>query len=150
MSCKPEADSKHAELSRQCRSLVDQEVLEEHKKQEIEKTVKDLEEQWKTLLQTAESTLKKAEVQYFLSREMDAFCTHADSTKTWVESLQEQAGSMAGGTLGTKAQIEERQTTAKVKYNIYADEQRLQRLIYSLLFILYIFICIQNLPSAKE
>lgn len=78
--------------------------------------MKDSEEQWKTVLQKAENTLKKAEVQYSLSRELESFHTQAGNTKTWVKELQEQAKSKGSGTQGSRAQIEDRLNTAQVKH----------------------------------
>lgn len=114
LSCKPEGDSKLTELQRQSRHLSQLEDLEDHLKLEVQHKVKDLEDQWKTLLQTAEEALKKAEVQYSLSRELQAFRVHADSSKTWLQDLQGRAESVRGGTLGSKAQTEERLLTAQV------------------------------------
>ncbi|XP_075344165.1 uncharacterized protein LOC142402517 [Odontesthes bonariensis] len=117
LSCKPVGDSKLTELKRQSQSLSDQEDLEEHTKREAQQAVRDSEEQWKTVLQMAENTQKKAEIQYFLSKELEAFWTHGSSTKTWVEGMQKQADSMGGGTQGGKDQIEERLNTAKAILN---------------------------------
>lgn len=118
LSCKPEGDSKLTELKRQSQSLSDQEDLEENVRREAQRRVKDSEEQWTTVLQSAENTLKKAEVQYSLSRELEAFRTQAGSTKTWVKELQQQAESKGTGTQGTRAQIEDRLNTAQVKHEI--------------------------------
>nr|XP_020467229.1 uncharacterized protein LOC109966618 [Monopterus albus] len=113
LSCKPVGDSKLTELRRLSQSLSDQEDLEEDTKREAQQMVKDSEEQWKTVLQTAENTLKKAEVQYSLSRELEAFCAQAGSTKSWVKELQEQADSKGKGTQGSQAQLEDRLKTAQ-------------------------------------
>jgi len=67
----------------------------------------------------AENTQKKAEIQYFLSKELEAFWTNESSTKMWVEGMQKQADSMGRGTQGGKATSEERLNTAKVKYNAF-------------------------------
>lgn len=118
LSCKPEGDSKLTELRRQSQSLSDQEDLQEDARREAQQTVKDSEEQWRTVLQAAEDTLKKAEVQYSLSRELEAFHTQAGSTKTWVKELQQQAEAKGSGTEGSRAQIEDRLSTAQVKCKI--------------------------------
>lgn len=118
LSCKPEGDSKLTELRRQSQSLSDHEDLEEDARREAQQTVKDSEEKWRTVLQAAEDTLKKAEVQYSLSRELQAFHTQAGSTKTWVKELQQQAEAKGSGTQGSRAQIEDRLSTAQVRYNI--------------------------------
>ena len=80
--------------------------------------MKDSEEQWKTVLETAENTLKKAEVHYSLSRELEAFRSKAGSTKAWVKKLQQQADSKGSGTQGSRAEIEDRLNTAQVQCNI--------------------------------
>lgn len=67
------------------------------------------------ILQTAEATLKNAEVQYSLSRELQAFQIHAGSTRSWMDGLQRQAESMGGGTSGSKTQLEDRLITAQVQ-----------------------------------
>ena len=91
---------------------------------EAQQTVKDSEEQWRTVLQTAEDTLKKAEVQYLLIREMEAFSAQVVSTETWVKELQEQADSRGKGTQGSKAQIEDKLNTAQVKHQIKGANKR--------------------------
>lgn len=118
LSCKPEGDSKLTELRRQSQSLSDHQDLEEDARREAQQTVKDSEEKWRTVLQAAEDTLKKAEVQYSLSRELQAFHTQAGSTKTWVKELQQQAEAKGSGTQGSRAQIEDRLSTAQVRYKI--------------------------------
>lgn len=118
LSCKPEGDSKLTELRRQSQSLSDQEDLEENTRLEAQQAVKDSEEQWRAVLQAAENTLKKAEVHYSLSRELDTFRSQAGSTKTWVKELQQQAESKGSGTRGSRAQIQDRLNTAQVQHQI--------------------------------
>lgn len=85
-------------------------------KREAEQEVRDSEEQWRTLLQSAESTLEKAEVQYSVSRELEAFRSQAGSTESWVRELQQQAGSTGSGTQGSRAHIEDRLSTVQVQH----------------------------------
>lgn len=82
---------------------------------EAQRTVKDSEEQWKTVLQSAENTLKKAELQYSLSKELEAFGAQAGSTKSWVKKLQKQAESKGSGSQGSRAQLQDRLYTSQVK-----------------------------------
>ncbi|XP_068608266.1 nesprin-2-like [Brachionichthys hirsutus] len=117
LSCKPEGDAKLAELRRRSQGLSDQQNLEDGIRKEVQKTVNDSEEQWRTVLQSAESALQQAEVQYALSREVEAFRTQAKSTRTWVKELQQQAESKGSGTQGTRAQIEDRLNTAQAILN---------------------------------
>lgn len=114
LSCKHEGDAKLTELRRKIQSLSDQEDLEESTKQEAQQTIKDSEEQWKKVLQTAESTLKRAELQYSLSRELEAFWAQAGITTAWVKELQEQADGKGKGTVGSRAQLQDRLDAAQV------------------------------------
>lgn len=88
--------------------------MEDGLKEEAEQALKDSEEQWKRVLQSAEDTIKKAEVQYLLSRELDAFRNQAGSTNTWIKELRQQAESKGSGTQGSRAQIGDRLSTAQV------------------------------------
>ena len=115
LSCKPEGDSRLSELRRHIQSLWEQPSLEEEVKQEAEQELRDSEEKWRTLLQSAESTLEKAEVQYSVSRELEAFRSQARSTESWVRELMQQAGSTGSGTQGSRAQIEDRLSMAQVQ-----------------------------------
>lgn len=77
--------------------------------------MKESQEQWSTVLRAAENTVKKAEVQYSLSKELEAFRSLAASTTTWVKELQEQADSKGKGTQGSQAQIKDRLDAAQVQ-----------------------------------
>lgn len=114
LSLKPEGDTKLAELTRQSQKLSVQEDISEHTQRDALKATQDYEKLWGNILQTAENILLKAEVNYLLSREMEAFHSHADSTKYWIKGLQKQADSMLGGMQGSKSQLEERLKTAQV------------------------------------
>lgn len=87
-------------------------------KQQVHHTMEDLEEQWRRVLQSAEDNMKKAEVQYSLSRELEAFRNQAESTSCWVKELQQQAKSKGSGTQGSRAQIEDRLSTAQVQQSV--------------------------------
>lgn len=56
-------------------------------RQEAQQRVRDSEEQWTTVLQSAENTLKKAEVQYSLSRELEAFRAQAESGSEFIMTV---------------------------------------------------------------
>lgn len=84
-------------------------------KQQIHHTVEELQEEWRRVLQSAEDNMKEAEVQYSLSRELEAFRDHAESTSSWVKELQRQAEAKGRGTQGSRAQIEDRLSTAQVQ-----------------------------------
>ncbi|KAM4540338.1 nesprin-2-like [Fundulus diaphanus] len=114
LSLKPEGDSKLTELKRQSQNLSEQQEISEPARREAQKASQDSEKLWCIVLQAAENTLLKAEVQYSLSRETEAFCNHAGDTKCWIEGLQKQADAIQGGTQGSKAQLEKRLKTAQV------------------------------------
>lgn len=92
--------------------------MEDGLKEEAEQALKDSEEQWKRVLLSAEATLKKAEVQYLLSRELDAFRSQAGSTSAWIKELRQQAESKGSGIQGSRAQIGDRLSTAQVRHKI--------------------------------
>lgn len=70
------------------------------------------------LLQSAEDTMKRAEVQYSLSMELEAFRNQAGTTSAWIKDLQHRAESKGRGTQGNQAQIEDRLSTAQVENKI--------------------------------
>lgn len=113
--CKPDGDSRLAELRRRSQSLSDQQDVEDDVKRDVQQTVEDSEEQWRMVLMCAEDTMNKAEVQYSLSRELEAFRNLAGTTRNWVKELQRQAESKGSGTRGSRAQIEDRLSAAQVK-----------------------------------
>ncbi|XP_062296794.1 rootletin-like [Scomber scombrus] len=113
LSSKPEGDSQLSNLRRQYQTMCERDDLVESTRREAERTINDSEEQWRTILQRAENVLKKAEVQYLLSRELEAFHGQVRSTKSWVEVLQKQAKSKESGTHGSQTQIEDRLNTSQ-------------------------------------
>lgn len=115
LSCKPDGDSRLLELRRRSQSLLEQPDLEEFTKQQVHHTVEDSEEQWRRVLESAEDSMKKAEVQYSLSRELEAFRNQAESTSRWLKELQQQAESKGRGTQGSGTQREDRLSTAQVR-----------------------------------
>ncbi|KAG7509989.1 nesprin-2-like [Solea senegalensis] len=136
LSSKPEGDAKLTELRRRSQSLSDQQDVEDDVKREARRTTEDSEEQWRTVLQSAESSLGKAEVQYSLSREAEALCFQAESTKAWVQDLQEEADAKGRGPRGSQAQIEDRLNTAQIilssRCNAEARVAELKRRVQSL------------------
>lgn len=116
LSCKPDGDSRLLELRRRSQSLLEQPDLEESTKQQVHHTVEDSEEQWRRVLQSAEDGMKEAQVQYSLSRELEAFRKQADSTGGWLTELQQQAQSQGRGTRGSRAQMENRLSSAQVQH----------------------------------
>lgn len=78
--------------------------------------MEDSEERWRRVLQSAKDGMKEAEVQYSLSRELEAFRKQADSTGCWLAQLQQQAQSQGSGTRGSRAQMENRLSSAQVQH----------------------------------
>lgn len=62
LSSKAEGDSKVDDLRRQSESLCEQEDLEKSRKQEVQQSLRQTEEQWRTSLQTAEECLRDTQV----------------------------------------------------------------------------------------
>lgn len=118
LSCKPDGDAKLSELRRHSQSLSEDQDLDHGLKEAAEQTVRESEERWVALLQLAEDTMKKAEVQYSLSRELEAFRNQARTTSAWIQDLKQQAQSKGTGTRGSRVQIEDRLNTAQVQNNI--------------------------------
>ncbi|KAM3595037.1 uncharacterized protein V6R79_017444 [Siganus canaliculatus] len=114
LSLKPEGDSRLSELKRQSLSLSDRRDLEEALRKEAQQTVQDSEERWRTVLQSAEDSLKEAELQYSLSRELEAFSVQAETTQTWILELKRQAEAKGSGCRGSRAQLEDRLKAAQV------------------------------------
>lgn len=114
LSCRPDGDAKLSELRRHSQSLSEDQDLDHGLKEAAEQTVRESEERWVALLQSAEDTVKKAEVQYSLSRELEAFRNQARTTGAWIQDLQKQAESKGTGTRGNRAQIEDRLSAAQV------------------------------------
>lgn len=56
LGSKASGDAQVTELKRRAKSLCDQKDLEKDKKLEAQKTVKDIEQQWKAVLQAAVKT----------------------------------------------------------------------------------------------
>lgn len=114
LSCKPDGDAKLSELRRHSQSLSEDQDLDDGLKEAAEQTVTKSEERWVALLQSADDAIKKAEVHYSLSRELEAFRNQARTTSVWIQDLQQQAESKGTGTCGNRAQIEDRLSTAQV------------------------------------
>lgn len=56
MNSKSNGEAQVMELKKRAKSLCDQKDLEKDKRQEVQQTVKDTEQQWKTVLRAAEET----------------------------------------------------------------------------------------------
>nr|XP_033499149.1 nesprin-2 [Epinephelus lanceolatus] len=106
LSSKPEGDSKVSNLRRKSESLCEQEDLEEGKKQEVQQSVRETEEQWKTALKTAEDNLNKAETQAQLDKDLDAVKAQNENIQSWIKEQEQNVQSLGGCIqVGEKLQI---------------------------------------------
>ena len=96
-------------LRRQSQTLCEHKDLEESKKQEVQQSVKDTEEQWRRVLQTAEEAVNKAETQELLDKELDAFKTQNESVQSWIRDRDQNLQSLGG-----HMQVEEKLQIAQV------------------------------------
>lgn len=96
LSSKPEGDSKVSSLRRQSDTLCEQEELEEGRKQEVQHSVRETEEQWRAALQTAEEVLNKAVTQVQLDRDFDAFRTQNETVQSWIRDQEQNLQSLSG------------------------------------------------------
>lgn len=96
LSSKPEGDSKVNNLRRQSDSLSGQEDVEESRKQELQRSVGETEEQWRMALQTAEQALNKAEAQALLEKDFSAFKTQNDNVQSWIRDQEQNLQSLGG------------------------------------------------------
>ncbi|CAL8274010.1 unnamed protein product [Merluccius merluccius] len=114
LGSKPEGDGKVDDLRRRGQSVCEREDLEGSRRTEVQRAVREAEEQWRNVLEKAEEVLRRAELQYSLSRELDAFRGQAGSAGDWVKDLQRQADSLGSlVTQGSQEQIESRLNTAQ-------------------------------------
>lgn len=68
LSSKSNGETRMTELKTRAQSLCDHKELQEDKKLEVEKTVKDTEEQWRTVLQAADDTHRYRKL-YFICKD---------------------------------------------------------------------------------
>ncbi|KAG8013457.1 Nesprin-2 [Nibea albiflora] len=124
LSSRPEGDAKVNNLRTQSESLCEQEDLEEARKKEIQRSVRETEEQWRTAVQTAEQALNKAESQALLDKDLDAFRTQYEKVQSWIRE-QEQNLQSLGGCM----QAEEKRQVAQANLSSKPDgESRLRNL----------------------
>lgn len=92
-------------LRRKSESLCEQEDLEEGKKQEVQQSVRETEEQWKTALKTAEDSLNKAETQAQLDKDLDAVKAQNENVQSWIKE-QEQNVQALGGCMQVREKLQ--------------------------------------------
>ncbi|KAK7884443.1 hypothetical protein WMY93_027566 [Mugilogobius chulae] len=90
LNSKPEGDSKMRELSRQAQSLLQSPDLDSSRRAEVERMVLDVEQQWKTALQTA--------AQAELRSLSDDFDNQSQTAQSWIRERHQQLQSVGGQT----------------------------------------------------
>lgn len=87
-SSKAEGDYKIQELRRKGQTLefVD---IDEDKKQEVNKLVRDAEEKWARVLQETKQVLQRAEKQQALEEELKDYEMRRENTRMWLEEKQQ-------------------------------------------------------------
>ena len=93
--------------------------LEESRRREVQQTVRDMEEEWRRVLQTAEETLRQAQVWYSLSRQLEAFQALEESSRAWFQLQQQNTHSLGAGTRGSKEEIQDRLQRATVRATLH-------------------------------
>ncbi|KAJ8411706.1 hypothetical protein AAFF_G00153440 [Aldrovandia affinis] len=108
LSIRSEGDFRLQGLRQSGQSLSEQRDLEVNRRNGVLQTVRDSEEQWRAVMQSAEELRSQAEAQSSLLRETQAFEAQAESTRVWIRDLQQQLHSLDKGTEGSQAEIEDR------------------------------------------
>lgn len=90
LSCKEEGEDKIDELRRQREHLCEQEALEKVQKQKIQQSVGEVEEQWRSLQQTAAEVLKEAQTQADAQKQFDALKSQIEKVQLWIKDQKEK------------------------------------------------------------
>ncbi|KAJ8288954.1 hypothetical protein COCON_G00016130 [Conger conger] len=129
LSTRYEGESKLQGLRWGAQRLSQQKDLEKGRRCGVLQTVKDAEEQWRGVMQSAEELLGQAEAQSALVRETQAFEAQAESSRAWIGDLQQRVNSLDKGTVGTQAEIEDTLQKVKALLSVrYEGESKLQDL----------------------
>ena len=113
LSSRPEGDSKLQDLKRRAQSLCEHQDLEESRRREVQQTIREVEEEWRRILQEAEKAQSQAEVQEALEKEVKGFKAYEESTRLWVRNLQHRLVS-----LGSLKNTEDKLKTAQVRLGL--------------------------------
>lgn len=89
LSSKPEGDTQVDDLRRQTQSLSEQEDLQDGRKLDAEQSIRDIEDQWRAVLQAAEEALTRAETRARLDQEVDAFRAQSEGVQSWIRDWQQ-------------------------------------------------------------
>lgn len=109
LSSKDEGDCKREELRRQSEHLCEQEALEKVQKQKIQQSVRAVEEQWRSLLQTAEEVLSEAQTVADAQKRFDAFKSQVEKVQLWIKDQKKKVLSAS-----SHVQFDERMQVVKV------------------------------------
>lgn len=90
LSFKEEGDYKMDDLRRQSQHLCEQEALGKVQKQKIQQSVRAVEEQWKSLLQTAEEVLKEAQTKADAQKQFDGFKSQIENVQLWIKEQKKK------------------------------------------------------------
>ncbi|KAF3845085.1 hypothetical protein F7725_008248 [Dissostichus mawsoni] len=131
LTSKPEGDSEVNNLRRQSETLCGQEDLDKGRKQEVQQTVKETEEQWRAALQTAEKNLNQAEKQALLEKDLDAVKTQNENVQSWIRDQQQNLQSL-GGCMQVEEKLQIAKATLSSKPDGDAKLQDLKRQCQSL------------------
>lgn len=93
----PEGDSKLAALKHTGERVCACEGLKEDTRHSIQQAQRDLEQEWREVLDFAQILRNDTEIQVALEKELHDFNSQAEIFQTWVIDLQEQFGSLDKG-----------------------------------------------------
>lgn len=110
LSSKEDGDYKMDDLRRQSEHLCEQEALEKVQKQKIQQSVGVLEEQWRSLQQTAEEVLNKAQTAADAQKQLDGFKSQIENVQLWIRDQKKKLLSTS-----SHMQFDERMQIVKVR-----------------------------------
>lgn len=90
LSSKQEGRYKIDDLQRQGEHLCEQETLEKVQKQKIHQSVRVVEEEWRSLLQTAEEVLNKAQTEANTQEQFDSFKSQIEDVQMWIRDQKKK------------------------------------------------------------
>lgn len=110
LSSKQEGDYKMDDLRRQSEHLCEQEALEKVQKQKVQQSVRAVEEQWKSLLETAEEVLRKAQSEADSQKQFDGLKKQIEEVQMWIKDQKKKLMSAS-----SHMQFEERLQIVQVR-----------------------------------
>ncbi|XP_027891564.1 uncharacterized protein LOC114155726 isoform X3 [Xiphophorus couchianus] len=146
LSSRPDGDFKVNNLRRRGQTLCDHQGADEGQKLQAQQTVKDMEKQWRKILQVAQQVeaAAAAEIAQDIERrilEMRELDTHQSNTDYWIEGLQQQMVSLVNQTKpGDRLHVAEAIMSSKAEGDYRV--QKLRSLCQS--------VCSQDLGKQKK